>query len=299
MTSIDSEKKWRLSFCEIPLLWVRLSLLLLYFRSRGAFKILDQFSRFSREMKVLLLDKVYVVNVLGTLSILIFFSAQGDNFLFVYIQTGEVSVQEYSEFLWYGYEIMVIFTIIFFVSVIPEFLMQWWLSGYLAHMVNMVFYFCFCLVVWLAGYILYNFVIGAYSYWGPKAGYNIYHMVWHFFNFHLLTFHLEFFPVKIYLFFDSNPHFLYNENTISSVLIVTLLLLGTLGRIMQICCSEGSQLFVEFLGRYLEASSWITWVPRSQMHLRWVLLHLGDTWGRWLLQCIIIHSSLSQALNIL
>ncbi|XP_041017419.1 probable sphingolipid transporter spinster homolog 2 isoform X1 [Juglans microcarpa x Juglans regia] len=59
-------------------------------KSRGAFKILDQFSRFSREMKVLLLDKVYVVNVLG--------------------------------------------------------------------------------------YTSYNFVSGAYSYWGPKAGYNIYHM---------------------------------------------------------------------------------------------------------------------------
>lgn len=29
----------------------------------------------------------------------------------------------------------------------------------------------------IAGYIAYNFVIGAYSYWGPKAGYNIYHMV--------------------------------------------------------------------------------------------------------------------------
>lgn len=29
----------------------------------------------------------------------------------------------------------------------------------------------------VAGYIAYNFVIGAYSYWGPKAGYNIYHMV--------------------------------------------------------------------------------------------------------------------------
>ncbi|RZC81441.1 hypothetical protein C5167_044003 [Papaver somniferum] len=26
------------------------------------------------------------------------------------------------------------------------------------------------------GYIAYNFVIGAYSYWGPKAGYAIYHM---------------------------------------------------------------------------------------------------------------------------
>jgi hypothetical protein len=26
------------------------------------------------------------------------------------------------------------------------------------------------------GYISYNFVLGAYSYWGPKAGYNIYHM---------------------------------------------------------------------------------------------------------------------------
>ncbi|KHN33592.1 Putative sphingolipid transporter spinster like 2 [Glycine soja] len=27
------------------------------------------------------------------------------------------------------------------------------------------------------GYIAYNFVIGAYSYWGPKAGYNTYHML--------------------------------------------------------------------------------------------------------------------------
>ncbi|KAF3439140.1 hypothetical protein FNV43_RR17415 [Rhamnella rubrinervis] len=53
-------------------------------------KLLDHFSRFSKDMKVLLVDKVYVVNVLG--------------------------------------------------------------------------------------YISYNFVIGAYSYWGPKAGYNIYHM---------------------------------------------------------------------------------------------------------------------------
>ncbi|XP_075654547.1 putative sphingolipid transporter spinster homolog 2 [Castanea sativa] len=58
--------------------------------SEGAFRILNRFSRFSEDMKVLLLDKVYVVNVLG--------------------------------------------------------------------------------------YIAYNFVIGAYSYWGPKAGYNIYHM---------------------------------------------------------------------------------------------------------------------------
>ncbi|GMJ08093.1 hypothetical protein like AT2G22730 [Hibiscus trionum] len=31
-------------------------------------------------------------------------------------------------------------------------------------------------VVNIFGYIAYNFVIGAYSYWGPKAGYNIYHM---------------------------------------------------------------------------------------------------------------------------
>ncbi|KAK1275321.1 hypothetical protein QJS04_geneDACA015919 [Acorus gramineus] len=28
----------------------------------------------------------------------------------------------------------------------------------------------------LQGYVAYNFVIGAYSYWGPKAGYDIYHM---------------------------------------------------------------------------------------------------------------------------
>ncbi|KAF8406150.1 hypothetical protein HHK36_008230 [Tetracentron sinense] len=61
-----------------------------YGRSNGAFNILNQFSRFLKDMKVLLIDKVYVVNVLG--------------------------------------------------------------------------------------YIAYNFVIGAYSYWGPKAGYNIYHM---------------------------------------------------------------------------------------------------------------------------
>ncbi|XP_061370071.1 probable sphingolipid transporter spinster homolog 2 isoform X2 [Gastrolobium bilobum] len=61
-----------------------------YFRSKSTTKIFDQFSRFLNDMKELLLDEVYVVNVLG--------------------------------------------------------------------------------------YIAYNFVIGAYSYWGPKAGYNIYHM---------------------------------------------------------------------------------------------------------------------------
>ncbi|KAM7460235.1 hypothetical protein LguiA_027276 [Lonicera macranthoides] len=60
------------------------------FRSIGACCNLDHFSKFGEDMKVLLFDKVYVVNVLG--------------------------------------------------------------------------------------YIAYNFVIGAYSYWGPKAGYNIYHM---------------------------------------------------------------------------------------------------------------------------
>ncbi|KAL2969047.1 hypothetical protein AAZX31_15G059100 [Glycine max] len=32
-------------------------------------------------------------------------------------------------------------------------------------------------VVNVLGYIAYNFVIGAYSYWGPKAGYNTYHML--------------------------------------------------------------------------------------------------------------------------
>ncbi|XP_054777741.1 probable sphingolipid transporter spinster homolog 2 isoform X2 [Prosopis cineraria] len=31
-------------------------------------------------------------------------------------------------------------------------------------------------VINVLGYIAYNFVIGSYSYWGPKAGYNIYHM---------------------------------------------------------------------------------------------------------------------------
>jgi len=59
-------------------------------RFKGSFSYLNQLSRFGEDIKVLLLDKVYVVNVLG--------------------------------------------------------------------------------------YIAYNFVIGAYSYWGPKAGYNIYHM---------------------------------------------------------------------------------------------------------------------------
>ncbi|RDX96036.1 putative sphingolipid transporter spinster-like 2, partial [Mucuna pruriens] len=59
-------------------------------KSKSATKIFEKFSRFLNDMKALLLDKVYVVNVLG--------------------------------------------------------------------------------------YIAYNFVIGAYSYWGPKAGYNIYHM---------------------------------------------------------------------------------------------------------------------------
>ncbi|CAN4118064.1 unnamed protein product [Withania somnifera] len=32
-------------------------------------------------------------------------------------------------------------------------------------------------VVNILGYVAYNFVIGAYSYWGPKAGYYIYHMI--------------------------------------------------------------------------------------------------------------------------
>ncbi|KAM5576920.1 putative sphingolipid transporter spinster [Rosa sericea] len=31
-------------------------------------------------------------------------------------------------------------------------------------------------IVNVLGYVSYNFVIGTYSYWGPKAGYNIYHM---------------------------------------------------------------------------------------------------------------------------
>ncbi|KAM7264451.1 hypothetical protein ACFE04_002134 [Oxalis oulophora] len=31
-------------------------------------------------------------------------------------------------------------------------------------------------VVNVLGYTFYNFVIGAYSYWGPKAGYNVFHM---------------------------------------------------------------------------------------------------------------------------
>ncbi|XP_061336408.1 probable sphingolipid transporter spinster homolog 2 [Gastrolobium bilobum] len=59
-------------------------------KSKPATTILDQFSGFFKDMKALLLDKVYVINVLG--------------------------------------------------------------------------------------YIAYNFVMGAYSYWGPKAGYYIYHM---------------------------------------------------------------------------------------------------------------------------
>jgi hypothetical protein len=29
------------------------------------------------------------------------------------------------------------------------------------------------------GYITFNFVLGAYAYWGPKAGQAIYSMVWH------------------------------------------------------------------------------------------------------------------------
>ncbi|MFS7912820.1 putative major facilitator superfamily, MFS transporter superfamily [Helianthus anomalus] len=32
----------------------------------------------------------------------------------------------------------------------------------------------------MKGYIAYNFVIGAYSYWGPKAGYSIYQMGMHY-----------------------------------------------------------------------------------------------------------------------
>lgn len=40
----------------------------LYFRSKSATKMADQFSRFLIDMKELLLDRVYVVNVLGTSS---------------------------------------------------------------------------------------------------------------------------------------------------------------------------------------------------------------------------------------
>lgn len=40
---------------------------------------------------------------------------------------------------------------------------------------------CRCMTIvyllFYSGYIAYNFVLGAYSYWGPKAGYNIYKMV--------------------------------------------------------------------------------------------------------------------------
>ncbi|XP_019418646.1 PREDICTED: probable sphingolipid transporter spinster homolog 2 isoform X2 [Lupinus angustifolius] len=61
-----------------------------HFRSKSGTKIFDQFSRFKNDMTALLLNKIYVVNVLG--------------------------------------------------------------------------------------YIAYTFVLGAYSYWGPKVGYNIYHM---------------------------------------------------------------------------------------------------------------------------
>lgn len=34
----------------------------------------------------------------------------------------------------------------------------------------------------VSGYIAYNFVLGAYAYWGPKAGYYIYNMVYSFSN---------------------------------------------------------------------------------------------------------------------
>lgn len=46
------------------------------------------------------------------------------------------------------------------------------------HLCHMIFYWLPVTVFFLfSGYIAYNFVLGAYSYWGPKAGYNIYKMV--------------------------------------------------------------------------------------------------------------------------
>lgn len=44
---------------------------------------------------------------------------------------------------------------------------------------RMITVYCLPVTVFFrfSGYIAYNFVLGAYSYWGPKAGYNIYKMV--------------------------------------------------------------------------------------------------------------------------
>ena len=80
------------------------------------------FSAVLKDLKLLLVDKVYVTNILGN-----------HFFLLVCVQ----------EHLCRFYDCCLPVTFLFFYS----------------------------------GYIAYNFVLGAYSYWGPKAGYNIYKMV--------------------------------------------------------------------------------------------------------------------------
>lgn len=40
-----------------------------------------------------------------------------------------------------------------------------------------LWFWCLLYTYVISGYIAYNFVIGAYSYWGPKAGQEIYNMV--------------------------------------------------------------------------------------------------------------------------
>ena len=67
--------------------------------------------------------------------------------------------------------------IMIFVIIHFRVLMEWCLLGYLSYILSIYFVAIILSSICLAGYISYNFVIGAYSYWGPKAGYNIYHMV--------------------------------------------------------------------------------------------------------------------------
>lgn len=74
------------------------------------------------------------------------------------------------------------------------------------------FYSNSTIVYCLAGYVSYNFVIGAYSYWGPKAGYNIYHMVMLFINLQMLIL-LQLLSLLTFSFFlDASPYHLLEAN---------------------------------------------------------------------------------------
>lgn len=97
--------------------------------------LLNEVLQFMKDMKELLVNKVFVVNVLG-----IFFTW----FILSFSQA------------------LIIMMLRFRIQVIFN---------------KYTFRIYFKLWNLFLGYVAYNFVIGAYSYWGPKAGYSIYQMV--------------------------------------------------------------------------------------------------------------------------